>query len=118
LPASAETFSEKSRWAFFWVQCYISSHGDSGSQNYIQAWRDKYLNASFVMFVDNKHRLDVPCSATMDDKDFLEHVRDFYHLIRAEKGIMEVLGAMTLARIEVIKVETWKLGSLNKLLII
>lgn len=73
-------------------------------QNYVQVWRDKYSSASFVMFVDNKHRLDVPCSATMDDKEFLEHVHDFYNLIRAEGGIMEILSAMVLARIEVIKV--------------
>jgi hypothetical protein len=56
------------------------------------------------MFVDNKHRLDVPCSTTMDDTEFLEHVHDFYNLLRAEGGIMEALGAMALARIEVIKV--------------
>jgi len=63
------------------------------------------------MFVDNKHRLNVPCSTTMDDKEFLEHVHDFYNLIRAERSIMEVLGVMTLARIEIIKVNCKQPGA-------
>lgn len=40
----------------------------------------------------------------MNDKEFLEHMKDFYNLIRADRGILEVLGVMALARIEVVQV--------------
>lgn len=56
------------------------------------------------MFVNNRQRLEVACSTTMNDKELLEHMRDFYNLIRAGRGILEVLGVMALARIEVVEV--------------
>lgn len=87
----------------FWSYHFILQDGDDFYQDYLQAWRDTYPTASFVMFTDNGYRLEVPCSITMDDEQFIRHLYGFHYLIKAEGGI-EALSAKTLDRIEVIKV--------------
>ena len=57
-----------------------------------------------VLFTNNRNRIKVPVPADMDDKALLGHLRIFYDLARARRGLFEFLGAKSSDRIEIVHV--------------
>ncbi|KAF2490683.1 hypothetical protein BU16DRAFT_621399 [Lophium mytilinum] len=72
----------------------------------MQSHHDWHSSSTFVMFMDNKARLEVPfCDEILDDRTFLKMLGHFYDLRKAEGGLIEALSAKSLARVDVIKLE-------------
>ncbi|KAF2809348.1 uncharacterized protein BDZ99DRAFT_27649 [Mytilinidion resinicola] len=88
----------------FWCLYFITDFGNNFHENYMQSHRDWRSSSKFVMFIDNKVRLEVPfCEEIMDDRTFLKMLGHFYYLRKAEGRLIEALSAKSLARIDVVK---------------
>jgi hypothetical protein len=73
--------------------------------DYCQALREQpETDAEIVMFVDNGYRLQIPCSKATDDKDLVRLLRMFYELTMARRGVIQIFGFKTSARIDVVQV--------------
>lgn len=62
---------------------------------------------SFSMYIDNHSKLEVPCAAELDDKEFMEHLQWLRRLLKIEKGFFGNLSLLSLGRIEIAKVGIW-----------
>jgi hypothetical protein len=76
--------------------------------DYSEAWNLDHLNDMvIIMFMDNGHRLAVPCSSKADDKELMQRLHIFYDLIRTGGGIFEFFGTKSSQRIDIVKVSFW-----------
>ncbi|KAF2727662.1 hypothetical protein EJ04DRAFT_132631 [Polyplosphaeria fusca] len=94
-------------WKVFWYAYYIlTDHMDAFVVDYCEAWSQQpSFDAEIVLFVENGHRIAIPCSSTADDKDLVRHLRTFYDLILANGGLSEFLGLKSSTRIDIVEIE-------------
>ena len=89
-------------------------------QDYTQAWKEQFAQAtvnpqvgqnagpcSVLMSKDNGSTLEIPCRWNMSDQEFIEHIRNFYYLLRIEMGFFECLSLKDLIFIEIVEVSLW-----------
>lgn len=102
----AANLGKHGRWKAFWrVYAVLAPTLDDFINDYCEAWKLRHtIDKEVIIFIDNDHRLAIPCSGTMDDKALVRHIRVFYNLARARVGIFEFFGAKSTLRIDVVKV--------------
>jgi hypothetical protein len=87
------------------VYFLCAKHKTDFIADYTEAWRiQSGIDCEVVIFVDNGHRLVVPCSTTEDDRTLMTRLRTFHGLIQTESGIFELCGAKSTQRIDIVKV--------------
>ncbi|KAF2240301.1 hypothetical protein BU26DRAFT_238123 [Trematosphaeria pertusa] len=103
----AANLGKHGRWKAFWrVYAVLAPTLDDFINDYCEAWKLRHtIDKEVIIFIDNDHRLAIPCSGTMDDKALVRHIRVFYNLARARVGIFEFFGAKSTLRIDVVKLE-------------
>jgi hypothetical protein len=62
------------------------------------------MDMEIIMFMDNGHRLAIPCSSLTDDKALMKHLHIFYDLVRTGGGIFEFFGTRSSQRIDIVEV--------------
>jgi hypothetical protein len=85
---------------------FIFSDGKDFEHNYVHAWSQRYTQSTHL-FVDNDH-LRMPLSDG-DDTQTLKHLRMYYLLIRARKGLSAVIPLKEVERIDRVKVSNLSL---------
>ncbi|CAO2652310.1 Nn.00g005930.m01.CDS01 [Neocucurbitaria sp. VM-36] len=96
------------KWVLFWGAYFVFTDNMADFvADYCEAWRcQPAYDMEIVLFVDNAHRLAVPCSGGWDDKELIKHVQLFYSLVRTRGGLFEFLGAKDSHRIDVVELES------------
>jgi hypothetical protein len=118
-------------WAFFWQIYFITSFRRGRMmQNYLAAWRQRFSDYSFVLFVDHDSYLRIPFgipdsidvrtpisaenhgfdsaitsgSDSVDDHDLVVHINMFYALIKIEGSVSQILLPKVRSRVDIIEV--------------
>ncbi|KAF2106527.1 hypothetical protein BDV96DRAFT_694039 [Lophiotrema nucula] len=96
----------------FWYNYFIHAQSlDAFLVDYCEAWSIQATSdRELTMFVDNDHRLVIPCSSGADDKQLLKQLRCFYELALARGGITMFLGLRASKNIEIVKIENDAVG--------
>lgn len=97
-----------SAWSTFWSLYFITCvRRKRFSQNYIEAWRQKYPNRAISVFFDRSGCVRIPCpddDAELNGPWLWNHLSFFYHISRIEGDISMVLLPKSLVRLEIIQV--------------
>ena len=103
----ATSFKHPKRW-FFWTVYFVYAEDiETVISDYCEAWKlQADVDMEIILFMDNVHRLAVPCSSEAEDKDLMTHLHDFYNLIKARSGLFEFLGVKSSQRIDIVEVRT------------
>jgi hypothetical protein len=73
--------------------------------DYCEAWsRQPGYEWEIILFMDNGHRIAVPCSSDAEDRELVRHLRIFYDLSLANGGLAKFLGLKSCTRIDIVEV--------------
>ncbi|KAL5386725.1 hypothetical protein PMIN02_008412 [Paraphaeosphaeria minitans] len=97
----------KYTYTIFWTTYFcVAELLETFTMDYCQALREQpETDAEIVLFVDNGYRLQIPCSRGTNDKDLVRLLRMFYELIMARRGVIQIFGFRTSARIDVVQLQ-------------